>query len=198
MIRILLMTIAFAHLPGGGFPPPEIPEEPTAYVVEMPKEEPTEAPTEQEAELEEPETKFYPRLYRVNGVVMPEAWQHFLYDQLEARGIAWFFAWAQAQIYGESRFNAYAANPNGLDKGLCQFREPYWAGWAAAAGVPGASIWDPYAQIVVYAWMMSGYLAGAGCNVGGALSAYFLGTAGWSDFYVDYISGLYYTIEVVW
>lgn len=49
----------------------------------------------------------------------------------------------------------YAQNPNGLDKGLLQYRLPYWPQFAAEAGRPGADIFDPFAQIDVFVYQMA-------------------------------------------
>lgn len=195
-VAILTATIAIAHFSGSGFPAAEqVVEEPTtAYVVEMPK---TEQTTEAEEKWDEP-YEYHFRPYIINGAMMPVEWQEYLYGQLEQRGIAYMFGYCYAQIYGESRFDPYAENPNGLDKGLCQFRAPYWDGWAAQAGIAGASIWDPYAQLKVFAMITHANLIASGWDLGLTLSRYYLGTDGYAAEYVDYIMGLFWLMEVQW
>lgn len=133
--------------------------------------------------------------YRVNGVLPPYEWQWYLWCKLADRGLEWFYPYACAQIYQESNWNQWS--DNGRDFGLCQQKGIYWSGRASAAGIPGADIWDVYAQIHVYVWMMAGYLQAAGDNVGRALSMYYLGTDGWSDVYVGWVLKWLDYLEVV-
>ena len=133
--------------------------------------------------------------YRINGVTPPVEWQRILYDLLSERGIAWFYPYACAQIYQESNWNQWS--DNGKDKGLCQQKAIYWAERAAAAGVPGADIWDVYAQLQVYTWMMGQYLAASEWSVEGALSMYYLGHAGYSAEYVGHVMRWMDYLEVV-
>lgn len=135
------------------------------------------------------------RRYRVNGVLPPHEWQWYLYGRLADRGLEWWYPYAVCQIYQESNWNQYSTN--GRDHGLCQFKGIYWDGWAQAAGIPGADIWDVYAQLTVYAWMMGNNLAAAGGNVGQALSLYYLGYAGWSDEYIGHVTRWLDYLEVV-
>lgn len=135
------------------------------------------------------------RRYRVNGVLPPYEWQWYLYGKLADRGMEWFYPTAVCQIYQESNWNQYSTN--GKDHGLCQFKGIYWDGWASAAGIPGADIWDVYAQLTVYVWMMGNNLSAAGGNVGQALSLYYLGYAGWSDEYVGHVMRWIDYLEVV-
>lgn len=124
--------------------------------------------------------------YRVGECVPPYEWEWYLYGKLSDRGLEWFYPYAVCQIYQESNWNQYSTN--GRDHGLCQQKGIYWADRAAAAGIPGADIWDVYAQLTVYVWMMGNNLAAAGGNVGQALSIYYLGYAGWSDEYVGHVT----------
>lgn len=135
------------------------------------------------------------RRYRVNGVLPPYEWQWYLYGKLADRGLEWWYPYAVCQIYQESNWNQYSTN--GKDHGLCQFKGIYWGGWVQAAGIPGADIWDVYAQLTVYAWMMGNNLAAAGGNVGQALSLYYLGYAGWSDEYIGHVMRWIDYLEVV-
>lgn len=135
------------------------------------------------------------RRYRVNGVLPPYEWEWYLYAKLADRGLEWFYPVAVAQIYQESNWNQWA--DNGRDKGLCQQKAIYWDSRAAQAGIPGADIWSPYAQIHVYVWMMAQYIEAAGWSVEGALSIYFLGHAGYAAEYVDYVMRWLDYLEVV-
>ena len=103
--------------------------------------------------------KFVP--YRVNDVSPPHEWQWYLYGQLADRGISWFYPHAICQIYQESNWNRWADNGRG-DLGLTQQKAVYWADRAAQAGIPGADIWEPYAQLFVYAWQIANYLTASG------------------------------------
>ena len=65
-----------------------------------------------------------------------------LQQSLDAAGIGWWYPYAMAQMTQESHGNPWAENPNGLDKGLFQFRITYWT--------EPESIFDISAQIRVY------------------------------------------------
>jgi len=133
--------------------------------------------------------------YRVNGVTPPYEWEWFLFCKLEQFGIGWYYPTAVCQIYQESNWNQYSTN--GRDHGICQQKGIYWDGRAAQAGIPGADIWDVEAQIHVYAWQMSQYLAEAGGDVNRALSMYYLGYDGWSDEYIGHVMRWVDYLEVV-
>ena len=135
------------------------------------------------------------RHYRVNGVTPPYEWEWYLYAKLADRGLEWFYPVAVAQIYQESNWNQWANN--GRDRGLCQHKAIYWDSRAAQAGIPGADIWSPYAQIHVYVWMMAQYIEAAGWSVEGALSIYFLGHAGYAAEYVGHVMRWLDYLEVV-
>lgn len=126
------------------------------------------------------------RRYRVNGVLPPYEWQWYLYGKLADRGLEWFYPYAVCQIYQESNWQQYCTN--GRDHGLCQQKGIYWADRATAAGIPGADIWDVYAQLTVYTWMMGEYLRVCENDVGRALSFYYLGVNEWSDEYVGHVT----------
>lgn len=135
------------------------------------------------------------RRYRVNGVLPPYEWQWYLYGKLADRGMEWFYPTAVCQIYQESNWNQWSTN--GRDHGLTQQKGIYWPERSAQAGIPGADIWDVYAQLTVYVWMMGNNLVAAGGNVGQALSLYYLGYAGWSDEYVGHVTKWLDYLEVV-
>lgn len=92
-----------------------------------------------------------PIYYRIAGDLIPEEIQTELRNALAAEGIEEWFSGALAQVYQESHGNPWAENPNGLDKGLLQYRITYWPATAAAYGEPGADIFDWRAQVRVYA-----------------------------------------------
>lgn len=122
--------------------------------------------------------------YSVDGLFLGQDLENYLHEQLDARGIGWFYQTALCQIYQESRFNHMAVNKNGLDFGLCQFRITYWGGFARQAGLVSYDIMNPIDQIYVYAWMMAKYLAEEG-SVEGALSRYYTGHSGYCASYVN-------------
>lgn len=135
----------------------------------------------------EPETEEEPEpvtRLSVDGHFLGRDLEQYLHEQLESRGIGWFYPTALCQIYQESRFNHLAANRNGLDYGLCQFRITYWDGFARQAGLVSYDIMNPIDQIYVYAWMMAKYLAEEG-SVEGALSRYYTGHSGYCASYVN-------------
>ena len=133
--------------------------------------------------------------YRVGECVPPYEWQWYLYGKLADRGLEWFYPTAVCQIYQESNWNQWS--DNGRDFGLCQQKGIYWDSRAAAAGIPGADIWDPYAQMYVYTWMMSEYLRATGYNVNQALSMYYTGTWDYSETYVGHVIRWMDYLEVV-
>ncbi len=133
--------------------------------------------------------------YRIHGKVPPIEWQQYLYNELASRGFAWYMPYAVCQIQQESCWNQWS--DNGRDFGLCQQKGIYWADRAAHYGIAGADIWDPYAQLHVFACMMSEYLAGCGGDVGMALSAYYLGAWDYSATYVGHVMSHWGALEVV-
>lgn len=85
-------------------------------------------------------------VYSVNGETMNPELQEYLYQRLADYNIEWFMPYAVMIAYQESKFNIYAENPNGLDKGLFQFRLPYYT---------GQNIFDPYEQIDIFCQQMA-------------------------------------------
>ena len=192
---------------GGGYrveepvlPPPVVAmqteEQTTAYV--EPETTITETAPQSVEQTTESVSSDYSRgfvHYAIAGNVPPYEWEWYLYCQLVDRGVEWFYPYAICQIWQESRWNPQSTN--GVDHGLCQFKGIYWDGWARDAGIPGADIWDAYAQMHVYAWMMSGYIRASGWDVEMALSMYFLGRMEYSAMYVGYVTGWLNSLEVV-
>ena len=134
--------------------------------------------------------------YAVNGVVLSPYLQEYLYGQLSRYGAEWFFPVALCQIYQESRYKADAQNPNGQDKGLCQFREQFWEYHAKLSGLYEYDIWNPIDQLWVYAWLMAQNLQKSGGDIGMALSRYYLGEATYSETYVTAVMQWFGTMEV--
>lgn len=62
--------------------------------------------------------------------------------ELNVYGVGWWYPYAVAQMMAESGGDPYAENPNGLDKGLFQYRVTYWT--------EPESIFDVRAQIRRY------------------------------------------------
>ncbi|MBQ6232826.1 MAG: hypothetical protein IJJ80_04905 [Clostridia bacterium] len=166
--------------------------EPVVVETPAPTEAPTEAPTTQ---IPTPPAQEGFQAYSIYGRIPPVEWQRYLYDELASRGKAWYMPYAVCQIQQESCWNQYS--DNGRDIGLTQQKGIYWADRAAYWGVPGASIWDPYAQLHVYACMMCSYLDASGGDVGWALSAYYLGAWDYSDVYVNNVMEHWGALEVV-
>ena len=67
-----------------------------------------------------------PVVYRINGDEVNPELQRLLFHYLEEAGIEYWYEGALAQMYQESHCQQYAENPNGLDKGIFQYRVTYW------------------------------------------------------------------------
>lgn len=181
--RMIIVLLAFLASIAGAVQERGLPEPTTAVVIET-----TTVWAPEETAPPQTATQWQDsfRRYRVNGVLPPYEWQWYLYAKLADRGLEWFYPYAVCQIYQESNWNQHSTN--GRDHGLTQQKGIYWPERSAQAGIPGADIWDVYAQLTVYVWMMGNNLAAAGGNVGQALSLYYLGYAGWSDEYVGHVT----------
>lgn len=129
----------------------------TPAVLEGSKETPVEEPTTMETA---PEVIPVTPLYSVNGAMLDESVQTYLYQRLAESGIEWFMPYAILIAYQESSFNIYARNPNGLDCGLFQFRSTYWG---------AGDIFNPYTQIDVFVGLMANR-ANMGCTVSDMIS----------------------------
>lgn len=190
--RLIIALLAFLASIAGAVQERGLPDSTTAVAVET-----TTAwmPPETAPPQTAPQWHNSFRRYRVNGVFPPHEWQWYLYGRLADRGLEWFYPYAVCQIYQESNWNQWSTN--GRDHGLCQFKGVYWDGWAQAAGIPGADIWDVYAQLTVYVWMMGNNLRVCGNDVGRALSFYYLGVNEWSDEYVGYVLSWMDYLEII-
>ena len=185
----IIMMVVVADMFSMAAPVPDKAPDPPVVVVEAPTEAPTTpiviptvAPTAQGT------------IYSIYGITPPEEWQRYLYAELEARGYAWYMPYAVCQIFQESRWNQYS--DNGVDVGLTQQKAVYWQTRAAHWGVPGESIWNPYAQLRVYAGMMCQFLAQTG-SVEWALSLYFYGNGEYAEKYVSDVMSHWSALEVV-
>ena len=146
--------------------------------VQEPSEVPTEAPVPTTVESrQDPEAQSTP-LYSVNGAILGEDIQEYLYRRLSEAGIGWFMPYAILIAYGESSFNIYAENPNGRDKGLFQYRVEYvpWMDWT-----------NPYAQIDYFTVQMANR-ANSGKTVSEMISAHNMSDYGpYNQSYVDHV-----------
>ena len=85
--------------------------------------------TDTESELRTTEASVeadLPVLYRIAGEEIQEELQIKLYQYLSDAGIDYWYTGALAQMFQESHCHQYAENPNGLDKGIYQYRIIYW------------------------------------------------------------------------
>lgn len=134
--------------------------------------------------------------YTVSGIELSRDLQRYLYDRLSEFGCEWFFRYALCQIFQESQFNAAAENPNGLDKGLCQFRITYFPYVAQEAGLVEYDVFNPIDSLYVYAYMMCKYLNETGGDVAMSLSLYHSGYGGpYSAQYVSDVTRWFETIK---
>lgn len=118
----------------------------------------------------------YP-LYAVNGAVLDEPIQTYLYQRLCEAGIGWFFPYAVMIAYQESRFDIYAVNPrNGLDTGLFQYRSTYWN---------YGDIFSPYDQINVFTIQMA-QRANVGCTISDMISRH--KQSDWGPYDQEYVN----------
>ena len=101
-------------------------------------------------------------IYRIAGEDVDEDLQFALYEALAAEGIEYWYEGALAQMFQESHGKRYAENPNGLDKGVMQFRITYW-NWS------DGDIFDVNAQFRRYAREMASRF-GTGLSVDEAIS----------------------------
>lgn len=167
-----------------------VPEPTTAVVIE------TAAPTTEAPRAEIPTAPKSEGFvaYSIYGITPPIDWQQYLYEQLNSLGFGWYMPYAVCQIFQESRWDQYS--DNGVDVGLTQQKAVYWQTRAAHWGVPGASIWDPYAQLHVYAGMMCQFLTQTG-SVEWALSLYFWGNGDYAPKYIADVMSHLGALEVV-
>ena len=133
--------------------------------------------------------------YKVSGVAPNKDYEMYLYNQLNSLGIAWWYPYAVAQIFQESRWNPNSTN--GRDHGICQFKGIYFAGRAQHyAGMANADIWNPYDSLKVYAYYIKAILASHNNNVNSTLSFYICGDDNhWDQTYINHVMGWYNKLE---
>lgn len=145
----------------------------------------TETEQVEETELEEVETEEELKaewttdlslIYRVNGKEVDETILEYLLNALVRNDIEWWMPYAVAQIEAESCFNPYAENPNGLDKGLLQYRVTYWD--------ENYSIFDWKRQIDLYAEQTARRI-NSGCSIQETISRH--KTSDWGSYDEDYV-----------
>ena len=151
-------------------------------------EETTETPTEVQPETSQPPAPApsYP-VYSVDGQVLDENIQRYFYEKLSAAGIGWWFPYALCTAYQESRFNLYAENVNGLDKGLLQYRITYW-NWKR-------DIFDPYAQIDIYVSQNANRLINMGLDIPSTISRHMM--SDWGPYNQDYVDHVMYWVSTL-
>lgn len=189
----IVMMVVMADIVVNMTPIPNtVPEtQPVVVETQAPTEAPTEAP---KTEIPAPPAQEGFVAYRIHGITPPIEWQQYLYEQLNSLGFGWYMPYAVCQIFQESRWNQYS--DNGVDVGLTQQKAVYWQTRAAHWGVPGASIWDPCAQLHVYAGMMCQFLAQTG-SVEWALSLYFWGNGDYAPKYIADVMSHWGALEEV-
>ena len=132
-----------------------------------------------------------PRLYMISGELIDPEIQRKLYRALEAEGIDYWYTGALAQMFQESHCHQYAENPNGLDKGIYQYRITYW-NWN------DGDIFSIDAQLQRYASEMSARF-NAGLSVDEAISRHktsdYCTTVDWT--YVGHVKQWLGQMEVV-
>ena len=129
--------------------------------------------------------------YSVAGQYPNRDYEAYLYNQLDSIGIAWWYPYAVAQIFQESRWNP--SSTNGKDHGICQFKGIYFQSRAQHfAGMTNADIWNPYDSLKVYAYYIKAILAGHNNNVASTLSFYICGDdIHWDQTYINHVMGWY-------
>jgi soluble lytic murein transglycosylase-like protein len=94
-------------------------------------------------------------LFRGGGYSVPagpkvERWRSLVQKYFKSAHVPW----AMAVMKCESGGNPNAVNSSSQASGLFQHIPKYWANRASAAGFPGASIFNPEANIAASAWLL--------------------------------------------
>lgn len=133
--------------------------------------------------------------YAVAGQYPNKDYEQYLYNCLNDRGIAWWYPYAVAQIYQESRWNPNSTN--GRDHGICQFKGEYFVARAKNfAGMDNADIWNPYDSLKVYSYYIKAVLAANGNNVEKTLSFYICGdSTHWDQTYINHVINWYKQLQ---
>lgn len=145
-----------------------------------------------EEEYEEPGDVIEFRVMSVNGAVLDQDLQLCLFNALKEHELEWFMPWALCQAYQESRFDPYAVSPNGMDKGLFQFREIYWTWFQDEYGVRG-DIFDAKTQIRMYVENVAKWYAETG-DLNMVISAHYTGSCEYNAEYVATVLGWMQTV----
>lgn len=125
--------------------------------------------------------------YTVAGQHPERSYEEYLYGCLVDRGIAWWYPYAVAQIWQESRWNPNSNN--GVDFGICQFNGATFSARAAHhASFPNADVWNPYDSLYVYSFYIRDILLACNNDVDAALSFYIVGH--WNQRHDSYINAV--------
>ena len=136
--------------------------------------------------------------YTVNGAFLGYELSDYLYEQLKAHDMEWFYGVALCQLYQESRFDANAVGYDGLDQGIAQLRATYFDYFMEKAGLEEADPFNPHDSICIYVCLMESHLASVDWNVPSALSKYNVGNTRWFNAeYVEAVTQWYATLELI-
>lgn len=136
--------------------------------------------------------------YTVNGAFLGYELSDYLYEQLKAHDMEWFYGVALCQLYQESRFDANAVGYDGLDQGIAQLRATYFDYFMEKAGLEEADPFNPYDSICIYVCLMESHLVSVDWNVPSALSKYNVGNTRWFNAeYVEAVTQWYATLELI-
>ena len=145
-------------------------------------------------EVSDPAEEVTP-LYAVDGEVMDEDLQRFLWEELKIEDIEWWMPYAMLTAYQESGFDIYDIT-NGRDYGIYQFYIEDWDEKCARYGYPGADVFNPYVQIVVYVKQTANRLKNLGCSIEDTISRHMM--SDWCGYNAKYVSDvLGHTIEQI-
>ena len=91
-----------------------------------------------------------------NHISAVEQWRPLAQQALDDYGIGHEIGTFMRVLACESGGNARAKNPTSTASGLMQhLARPYWPARAAAIGMPGASIFNPIANVYASAWLLT-------------------------------------------
>lgn len=142
-------------------------------------EETTVEESQETDELDAKWTVDLAEIYKPCGKTVNIEILEYLQSALNENDIGWWMPYGVAQIMAESSFNPNAENPNGLDKGLLQYRVTYWD--------DNYSIFDWKRQIDLYAQQTARRIK-CGCSIWEAISRHKTSDYGTYDSdYVEYV-----------